>query len=133
MSSSKENEWRWPCMFVYPSHNQSDFIESFGETDMLAMHMAQVLPELDDGQTETSMPWDYNNEFTCSNLAVYFEVHCTEHTKHALIHPEFVEPLNDLKSAMKFYESSRALKGDDGPDTAHLARCVERRHLHRQR
>jgi len=100
----------------------------------LAVRMAEVFPELEDGQTETAMPWDYNNVFTCSNLAVYFEVHCTEEQEaEGIFHPEYVEPLKDQKSAMRFYESSRALKGDEGEEMAHLARCVERRNLYRQR
>jgi len=136
LSSSKLSEWVWPCMFVYPSHNQSDFIETFSENEMLAERMAQIFPELEDGETVTDMPWDYNNAFTCSKLAVYFEVHCTEEEEdgHEVIyHPEYVQPLLDQKSAMRFYESSRALKGDEGEDMTHLARCVERRQLHRQR
>ena len=133
LAASKNNEWTWPCLFVYPSHHQSDFVESFGESDMLAVHMAQVLPELEEGETETAMPWDYNNIFTCSNLAVYFEVHCTEKEDDGIFHPEYVQPLIDQKSAMRFYESSRALKGDEGEDMAYLARCVERRNLYRQR
>lgn len=134
LAASRENEWTWPCMFVYPSHNQSDFVESFGESEMLAVRMAEVFPELEDGQTETAMPWDYNNVFTCSNLAVYFEIHCTEEQEaEGIFHPEYVEPLKDQKSAMRFYESSRALKGDEGEEMAHLARCVERRNLYRQR
>jgi hypothetical protein len=53
-------EWSWPCMFVYPSHNQSDFIQYFAESDMLAVRMAEVFPELDDDQVETHVQWDYN-------------------------------------------------------------------------
>eukprot|EP00541_Cyclophora_tenuis_P005367 CAMPEP_0116548092 /NCGR_PEP_ID=MMETSP0397-20121206/4131_1 /TAXON_ID=216820 /ORGANISM="Cyclophora tenuis, Strain ECT3854" /LENGTH=92 /DNA_ID=CAMNT_0004072677 /DNA_START=14 /DNA_END=292 /DNA_ORIENTATION=- len=34
---------------------------------------------------------------------------------------------------MKFYEASRALKGDEGSDMSNLARAVERKHLHKQR
>jgi hypothetical protein len=34
---------------------------------------------------------------------------------------------------MRFYESSRALKGDEGPEMANVARCMERKHLHHQR
>merc|ERR1712226_28575 len=34
---------------------------------------------------------------------------------------------------MKFYEASRALKGDEGPDMVNLARALERKHLHKQR
>ena len=34
---------------------------------------------------------------------------------------------------MRFYESSRALKGDEGDDMANIARLVERKKLHHQR
>lgn len=126
-----EGEWAWPCMFMYPSHKQSDFIKDFAESEMLAMRMAQVFPELGEDEDETSMPWDYNNEFQCSNLAIYFEVYGTE--TDDIIHPESVERLKDQAATMKFYEASRALKGDEGPQMEHFARCVERKHLHTQR
>lgn len=125
-------EWNWPCMFLYPSHNQSDFIEHFYESDILALRMAEVFPELEGGDEKTLMPWDYNNEFTCSNLAVYFEVHCTEKDGD-LVHPEFVQKLKDQASTMRFYESSRALKGDEGPEMATVATCTEKKLLHKQR
>mmetsp|Transcript_26593 Transcript_26593/g.45396 ORF Transcript_26593/g.45396 Transcript_26593/m.45396 type:complete len:551 (-) Transcript_26593:64-1716(-) len=128
--------WTWPVLFVYPSHRQSDFIEHFGEDEIVALRMAQMFPEQeDDGSNETEMPWDYNNEFRCSNLAVYFEVHCLDTDKNSkqVIHPDCVERLNDQGAAMRFYESSRALKGDEGPEMATVARCMERKHLHHQR
>uniref|UniRef100_A0A7S3VEM7 Cns1/TTC4 wheel domain-containing protein n=1 Tax=Chaetoceros debilis TaxID=122233 RepID=A0A7S3VEM7_9STRA len=125
-------EWSWPCMFVYPSHNHSDFVEHFAESDMIALRMAEVFPELDEGSSETAMPWDFNNEFECSKIAVYFEVHCTE-GDGAVIHPECVEKLKDQGATMRFYESSRALKGDEGPEMATVARLLERKHLHKQR
>ena len=34
---------------------------------------------------------------------------------------------------MRFYEFLRALKGDEGPEMANVARCIERNHLHQQR
>ena len=125
-------EWSWPCMFIYPSHKQSDFIEYFAESDILAMRMADVFPELEGCQTETTMPWDFNNEFICSSLAVYFEVHCTEKDGN-IIHPDFVQKLKDQGSTMRFYESSRALKGDEGAEMATVARCTEKKLLHKQR
>lgn len=129
---SSSADWTWPCMFVYPSHSQSDFVESFGESEIVALHMAEMFPEMEGGTDETAIPWDYNNEFTCSNLAVYFEVHCTE--GHAgPVHPESVELLKDQASAMRFYEASRALKGDEGHEMANVVRIAERRHLHKQR
>jgi hypothetical protein len=131
--------WTWPVLFVYPSHRQSDFIEHFGEDEIIALRMAQMFPEEeeDDRGSETAMPWDYNHEFRCSNLAVYFEVHCIDADKNGskkkIIHPDCVEILKDQGSAMRFYESSRALKGDEGPEMATVARCAERKHLHHQR
>ena len=130
---SSDGEWSWPCMFVYPSHSQSDFVESFGEAEMIAIHMAEMFPELEDeADGTTPIPWDYNNEFVCSKLAVYFEVHCTE-GEHEIVHPESVELLKDQSSTMRFYEASRALKGDEGPEMANVARVQERQHLHKQR
>ncbi len=131
-------KWTWPVLFVYPSHRQSDFIEHFAEDDIIALRMAEMFPEEEEGSgSETEMPWDYNNEFRCSNLAVYFEVHCIDNIEAGrqkpVIHPDSVERLTDQGSAMRFYESSRALKGDEGPEMATVARCMERKHLHHQR
>lgn len=133
-------EWSWPCLFLYPSHNQSDFVQNFGESEMLAMRMAQVFPELDDGETETVMPWDHNNEFTCSQLAVYFEVHgaavqaeTINDGETVVVHPESVELLKDQASCMRFYEAMRALKGDEGTEMANVVRLMERKMLERQR
>lgn len=130
--------WTWPVLFVYPSHRQSDFVEHFAEDEMIALRMAQMFPEAEDGSaSETDVPWDYNNEFRCSNLSVYFEVHCTDAESdkkgNQIIHPDGVQRLKDQGAAMRFYEASRALKGDEGPEMATVARCMERKHLHRQR
>jgi tetratricopeptide (TPR) repeat protein len=140
--------WSWPCMFVYPSHNQSDFIQHFGENEMIAIRLAEVFPELDDDQYETSMQWDYNNEFVCSQLAIYFEVHesAVEASKNiktttnpskrcndVVVHPESVELLYDQASCMRFYESTRALKGDEGAEIENVVRLMERKHLLKQR
>lgn len=134
--------WAWPCLFLYPSHSQSDFVKHFVEEEMLAARLAEMFPEVEDGE-ETAMPWDYKNEFRCSELAVYFEVNCPEELrKHdksgkiissTLVHPDSVEQLQDQASAMRFFEASRALKGDEGPEMANLAKAVERKRLHKQR
>ena len=117
---------------------------------MLALRMAEMFPELEDSPTKaTTMPWDTENEFICSKLAVYFEVHpCSEYynpstsstttttTKKKqtpLQHPETVERLNDQGSTMRFYESCRALKGDEGPEMTQLVQAVERKRLYQQR
>jgi hypothetical protein len=143
-----DRRWSWPCLFVYPSHSQSDFILQFGEDEMLAMRMAEMFPEVDfdDEKGETAVQWDYNNEFQCSELAVYFEVNCPEDNNNhnttknnmdpkrsGLVHPDSVERLLDLGATMQFYESSRALKGDEGPEMVNLVQAVERKRLHKQR
>ena len=127
--------WTWPCLFVYPSHSQSDFVQSFHEQEMLAERMAEMYPELEGGNQETAMQWDYKNEFTCSNLAVYFEVNCPDGfaKTNIAIHPDSVEPLRDMAATMKFFEASRALKGDEGPDIMRVAELVERKRLKKQR
>lgn len=124
-------DWSWPCLFVYPSHSQSDFVKHFVESEMLAMRMGEMYPELEPGQ-ETAMPWDYNNEFECSKLAVYFEINAPG-DPNEVVHPESVELLKDQGSTMKFYESSRALKGDEGPEMSNLVQAVERKRLYKQR
>jgi len=119
----------------------SDFIESFAEEEMFALRMAQMFPEQeeddDTSKGETDMPWDYNNEFRCSKLTVYFEVHCHDTNSNSIcnqvIHPSCVERFNDQGAAMRFLESSRALRGDEGPEMANVARCMERKHLYHQR
>lgn len=128
--------WTWPCMFMYPSHSQSDFVKNFHDQELLAERMAEMYPEFEENKKETAMHWDYNNEFTCGNLAVYFEVNCHDgayEKKNAIIHPDNVEPLIDQASTMKFYEASRALKGDEGPDFMKVAELVERKRLRKQR
>ena len=120
-------------MFLYPSHHQSDFIESFDENEMLAIRMAQMFPELEGPHDETSVQWDYDNEFVCSQLAVYFEVHNKDQDDNGLVHPDCVQVLKDQSSCMRFYEACRALRGDEGEDIGNVVRAVERRNLYRQR
>jgi tetratricopeptide (TPR) repeat protein len=145
-TGQQQPQWTWPCLFLYPSHSQSDFVKQFAEDEMLAIRMAEMFPEVEEGG-ETVMPWDYNQEFQCSKLAVYFEVNCpheletksttttttTTTVAAPLVHPDFVERLLDQASTMRFYEASRALKGDEGPEMANLAKAVERKRLQRQR
>lgn len=131
LPSISAGEWSWPCMFVYPSHQHSDFVKELGESEMLALRLADMFPELEDVGGETQLPWDFNNEFTCSSLAIYFEIHKSDDDR--VIHPEEVELLRDQASCMRFYEASRALKGDEGPEMANVVRAVERKHLYQQR
>jgi len=140
-AADDESGWSWPCMFLYPSHHQSDFVASLPEGQMLAVMMAEMFPELDDDNNmETSIAWDHDNEFVCSNLAVYFEVHTAANSdvkndassQSALVHPDQVEVLRDQAACIRFYEACRALKGDEGADLADVVRAIERRRLGKQ-
>ena len=31
------SDWTWPCLFLYPSHSQSDFVKQFAESELLAL------------------------------------------------------------------------------------------------
>jgi tetratricopeptide (TPR) repeat protein len=129
-------DWSWPVLFLYPSHHQSDLVEKFGEKDMFAVHLATMFPEPDeDGASGgASVPWDHRNEFQCSQLAIYFEVHGIDDASDSkLVHPDSVEPIQDLATCLKYHEASRALKGDEGQDVADIVRTLERRRLANQR
>jgi hypothetical protein len=76
----------------------------------------------------------------------YFEVHesAVEASKRqfvnqadrdipVVVHPESVDLLHDQASCMRFYEASRALKGDEGSEIENVVRIVERKRLNKQR
>jgi hypothetical protein len=50
-----------------------------------------------------------------------------------IIHPEHVQLLKTQGDTMRFYEASRALKGDEGDDIAAVVTAVARKQLHEQR
>lgn len=54
-------------MFLYPQHNQSDFISDFHEDTPLGPHLDQVFP----AQARGSLPWDPKGEYVSSNLTTY--------------------------------------------------------------
>lgn len=64
---------RWPVVFIYPQYNEYDIIESVGSSDMLALHVATVFPEIevDSNDALPQTPWDIKNEYHVSNLVVY--------------------------------------------------------------
>ncbi len=72
-------------------------IEHFAEEDIIALRVVEMFPEEEEGNNETEMPCDYSNEFRCSNLSVYFEVHCFDDVgagkTKPVIHPDSVERL----------------------------------------
>jgi len=118
LPSMDKNSWSWPTLFLYPTHNQSDFIENFDENDMIAIHLAQLFPS---EKNETDVQWDYNNEFICSNLEVYFALHEKD--------DDSIQLLQTLPNFIKFVETYRAISGKEGPEVFEVAQCLEKKLL----
>ncbi|XP_015726286.1 tetratricopeptide repeat protein 4 isoform X2 [Coturnix japonica] len=55
----------WPVLFLYPEHEQTDFIEAFHENSRFIDHLTVMFAELP--------PWDLERKYLPSNLELYFE------------------------------------------------------------
>ncbi|GMI33046.1 hypothetical protein TrCOL_g2322 [Triparma columacea] len=115
-------EYEFPAMFLYPAVGQSDFVEGVEAGEMIALRLAQMFPD-EDGPTP--MPWDYNDEYKCSNLAIYFEIHQAPGGGKAQ-HWEGVRRLEDMGECMRFFGNARAMKGSDGQGEMEKAKKDER-------
>ncbi|XP_037626510.1 tetratricopeptide repeat protein 4 isoform X1 [Sebastes umbrosus] len=62
----EQRSLHWPVLFLYPEHQQTDFISAFCEnncfTDHLAVMFGEELP-----------PWDADRKYHSQNLQLYFE------------------------------------------------------------
>ncbi|XP_047443872.1 tetratricopeptide repeat protein 4 [Mugil cephalus] len=61
---------QWPVLFLYPEHQQSDFISAFCENTCFIDHLAAMFEELP--------PWDADRKYLPKNLQLYFEDEETE-------------------------------------------------------
>ncbi|KAM6262473.1 tetratricopeptide repeat protein 4 [Porphyrio hochstetteri] len=55
----------WPVLFLYPEHEQTDFVEAFHENSRFIDHLMVMFAELP--------PWDLERKYLPSNLELYFE------------------------------------------------------------
>uniref|UniRef100_A0A3Q1HQL4 Tetratricopeptide repeat domain 4 n=1 Tax=Acanthochromis polyacanthus TaxID=80966 RepID=A0A3Q1HQL4_9TELE len=55
----------WPVLFLYPEHQQSDFISAFCENNCFVDHLAIMFEELP--------PWDTDRKYLPQNLQLFFE------------------------------------------------------------
>ncbi|RCI05287.1 hypothetical protein CU098_007523 [Rhizopus stolonifer] len=55
----------WPVFFLYPEYKESDYIQSFNETNTFNDHLELMF--------EQPAPWDTKHQYTVDNLEVYFE------------------------------------------------------------
>uniref|UniRef100_A0A3Q0RY35 Tetratricopeptide repeat domain 4 n=1 Tax=Amphilophus citrinellus TaxID=61819 RepID=A0A3Q0RY35_AMPCI len=61
----EEGSLHWPVLFLYPEHQQSDFISAFCEKNCFIDHLAVMFEELP--------PWDADRKYLPQNLQIYFE------------------------------------------------------------
>ncbi|KAI9254526.1 hypothetical protein BDA99DRAFT_159944 [Phascolomyces articulosus] len=59
------NTLSWPVFFLYPEYKESDYIQSFNETNTFLDHLEVMF--------EQRAPWDERGEYTPNNVEVYFE------------------------------------------------------------
>ncbi|CDS12173.1 hypothetical protein LRAMOSA04368 [Lichtheimia ramosa] len=59
------NTLSWPVFFLYPEYKESDYIQSFNETNTFMDHLEMMF--------EQPAPWDQRGDYTPDNLEVYFE------------------------------------------------------------
>eukprot|EP00054_Salpingoeca_dolichothecata_P018003 m.109574 g.109574 ORF g.109574 m.109574 type:complete len:362 (-) comp22689_c0_seq1:286-1371(-) len=86
----------WPVLFVYPEHQQVEFIADFHENSCFADHLRVMFPGTD------LIPWDADKKYRHDKLNVYFEskpakgepklIHlpATTMLREAVSHPDYV-------------------------------------------
>lgn len=57
---------RWPVLFFYPEHNQSDFISAFHEDSRFLDHLQEMF-------SQDSPPWDTDRKYRAQDLEIFFE------------------------------------------------------------
>ncbi|XP_029002424.1 tetratricopeptide repeat protein 4 [Betta splendens] len=62
----EQGSLHWPVLFLYPEHQQSDFISAFCESNCFLDHLAVMFGE-------EPPPWDTDRKYNPQNLQLYFE------------------------------------------------------------
>ncbi|XP_075872069.1 tetratricopeptide repeat protein 4 [Nelusetta ayraudi] len=62
----EQGSLHWPVLFMYPEHQQSDFISAFCENTCFIDHLAVMFGE-------ELPPWDTDRKYLSHNLQLYFE------------------------------------------------------------
>lgn len=57
------SEVRFPVLFLYPLHAQTDFIKAVGEGESVLQHLEYILP----------LPWDERGEYRVEDVECYME------------------------------------------------------------
>lgn len=75
----EQGSLHWPVLFLYPEHQQSDFISAFCENNCFIDHLAVMFGE-------ELPPWDVDQKYRPQNLQLYFEDEKNETLYQ--VHPE---------------------------------------------
>ncbi|XP_015232135.1 PREDICTED: tetratricopeptide repeat protein 4 [Cyprinodon variegatus] len=66
VSLDEQGSLHWPVLFLYPEHQQSDFISAFCENNSFRDHLSVMFGE-------ELPPWDTDKKYHPQNLQLYFE------------------------------------------------------------
>mmetsp|Transcript_42625 Transcript_42625/g.86176 ORF Transcript_42625/g.86176 Transcript_42625/m.86176 type:complete len:514 (+) Transcript_42625:109-1650(+) len=117
-AAAETPELEWPCYFLYPQYSQSDFIESFSESTMLAEHMATIFSE--DGPPAV---WDEKWEYKCSSMECYLQLNAMPAFKSSDEWVHWVRlkkaARGELSSFMAPEDARKKLKGLEKGSTVH--------------
>lgn len=101
----------WPVVLLYPQYSQIDVIEGVSANDMLAIHLAEMFPELADLYTQNdsmAVSWDRDREYQVSQLAVYAPL-------------EAAPRINTLDEWLDSCREQSALRGELGVESSEVA------------
>jgi Cns1/TTC4 Wheel domain len=108
----------WPVLLLYPQYSQIDVIQGVTATDMLAIHLGEMFPELDDLDSSSeggcAVPWDRDREYHVSRLAVYAPL-------------EAVPRISTLEQWLLFCREQSAIRGEMGAEACEAATEVARK------
>ena len=109
----------WPVILLYPQYSQIDVIQGVTATDMLAVHLAEMFPELSDldlkgNSTGLAVPWDRDGEYQVSRLAVYAPL-------------ESAERIESLDEWLESCKEQSALRGEVGAEECETATKIFRK------
>lgn len=110
-NDTDEHSIGWPVVLLYPQYSQIDVIQGVAADDMLAMHLAEMFPELADLDLQDgsmAVSWDRDREYQVSRLAVYAPL-------------EAAPRINTIEDWLNSCREQKALRGELGAERRELA------------
>ncbi|XP_019953904.2 tetratricopeptide repeat protein 4 [Paralichthys olivaceus] len=88
----EQGSLHWPVLFLYPEHQQSDFISAFCESSCFVDHLIVMFGE-------ELPPWDVDRKYLIQNLQLYFE----DEEKETLYQVNPETPLLEVLQHKRFF------------------------------